>query len=52
VANLKKIGTLLGREVDFQVDFQDVHDQVVDASYKKRLGEILFDSYLSNIASL
>jgi hypothetical protein len=52
VANLKKIGTFLGREVEFQVDFQDVHNQVVDASYKQRLGEILFDAYLSNVASL
>jgi hypothetical protein len=50
--NLKKISTAFGREVEFQVEWENVFNQIKDASYRVRLGEILLDSYLSNVATL
>ena len=49
--HLKKISEHLGKEITFETNWADIY-AVVDKSYKERLGEILYDSYLSNVESL
>jgi hypothetical protein len=49
---LKNIEKSFGVAVAFEVNFQDVYAQIQDASYRDRLGEIIYDSYLKEIAGL
>jgi hypothetical protein len=52
--HLQKIKEVSGGEYFFETDFFDVLEKVTatQPSYKDRLGEILFDSYMSNVASM
>lgn len=51
---LKKINDASGKEFNFIVDFEDVYAKVIStqSAAQDRLGEILYESYLSNITSL
>ena len=49
--NLNRIEKASGKVFTFETDYADVYEKA-DKSYKDRVGEILQDSYLSNIASL
>lgn len=50
--HLKKIASIIGKELAFEADFASINEKVVDNSYKNRLGEIIYDSYMSNVASM
>jgi hypothetical protein len=52
--HIHRIREACGKEFVFEVDFRDVLDRVqaTQSSAKDRLGEILHDSYLSNIAEM
>ncbi len=49
--NLQIIQAATGKEFTFEVNYEDVHGKIAD-NYKKRLGEILHDSYMKSIASM
>ena len=50
--SLKKIEKVFGVSVVLEVKFEEVYESVKDESYRSRLGEIIYDSYLKEIVSL
>ena len=49
--NLQDIEKFLGKFLTFEANFGEIY-ALVDSSYRDRLGEILYDSYMKNISSL
>ena len=47
--HLKTIEKASGKQFTFETDYADVLNKA-DQSYKERIGEILQDSYMSNVA--
>ncbi len=51
---LSRIRDACGKEFTFDVDFRDVLDKVqaTQTTAKERLGEILYESYMSHVAEM
>jgi hypothetical protein len=50
--NLQDIEKFLGKFLTFEANFAELYEQITDPSYRDRLGEILYDSYMKNVTSL
>jgi hypothetical protein len=48
-SNLERLAAVTGAKWTFETDYAGVN-KVIDGSYQNRLGEILYGSYLDNLA--
>ena len=49
---MNTINQALERQLELEVNMEQVHSAITDKDYRNRLGEIIYDSYLSNLKDL